>query len=162
MSMMPGNIPTVVQASSWSGDPQRKPRNPSSPDTFGIETRRSEVEKTVETFIKVNRLAGWIKVAGTGELTYEITFPMYYIERPSFSQGYELDPASPLEAGNFPSYFVTVSSWQKATAGEIGEYWTGMTLAIVINGAVDQIGFVHWQVEGKAMIDLGQSTEDGM
>ena len=155
-----GVTPRVVTSSTWSGDPQRNPPQIQRADSLNMESRRAEVERTVETFVKVNRLSGWIKISGTGELTQDVVFPMFYIERPSFSCGFELDEASPLETGNFPTYSVTVSSWQKATAGEIGEYWIGATLAIVLNGNADQIGIVHWQMEGKAMVDIGQANQD--
>ena len=146
----------------FSGDPQRNPKPIAQPDSLGAETRRSEVEKTRETFVKVNRVAGWEKVVGVGELAIPITWPVWFIERPTFGEGYELDAASPPETGNFPQYSITVLSWEKEIVDAIREYWVGATLGVVIQGNPEQIGWVHWQMEGKALHQAGAGEGGGL
>lgn len=157
MSIIPSNIPRVVSSSTWSGDPQRNPPGIKYSDPLGAETRRSEVEKIQESFVRVNKVSGRIKLIGIGQLVVPIDWPVWFIEWPNFCPGYELDEASPLDTSNFPTWSVTVSAWEKQTAGELGEYWIGANLAIVINGNPDQIGWVHWAMEGKAMNTIGTS-----
>lgn len=165
MNPMQANQLFVVQqlGTPWTGDAGRKPPGIQYPDTLGLESRRSEVEKIQESFVRVNRIQGWIKVSGVGELVVPITWPVWFIERPSFNPGYELDEASPLDTGDFPQWSFTVSAWEKTTAGEIGEYWVGADLALVISGNPEQIGWVHWAMEGKALNALGTEAagDDG-
>jgi hypothetical protein len=89
---------------------------------------------------------------GLGTATAEITFPVWFLERPGFSSGWELQDGQVLDANNFPAVHVGVARWVLKTPVPHASYYTGALLVLnVTAGKADQKFTIHWQAEGLCL-----------
>lgn len=103
--------------------------------------------------VKLTRVSGKTLVMGTGEATFDVSFPVLFSERPYFQFGGELDDNYRVESGSFPTVSAVIVGWKKE--GEIerafdGRY-SGATLAVRTTGTEGQQMWVHWTFESRAL-----------
>lgn len=123
-----------------------------------FEKRRSDLEHLEAQTIGPMRVSGFEKVVDSGEVAFDVEFGLWFVERPAMSFGGELDDTQPLTERRFPTVSVVVFRWIKAQADRPGGgYFTGATLAVVTTGPVDLKMIVHWQAEGRAMVNPVQA-----
>lgn len=121
-----------------------------------LEARRHEVERINDFIIRPNKVSGFyeIKFVGTAtnqELAVDVTFPVWFVDRPAMSFGAEL-MREILTDGSFPTISVVVVAWTKIhDIRPGGGYYTGARLAIVASGRAGEEMVVHWQADGKAI-----------
>ncbi len=105
-----------------------------------------------------------VDVVGAGDLLVDVTFPVWFTEKPYPAFGGELAEGFSPEPTNFPTVSVVVATWTTMQRG-LGKYWTGASLAIVTTGAADHRMVVDWQMTGKAManpVTPGTSIESAL
>lgn len=132
-----------------------------------LEQRRAEVERVNAMLIKPNHVAGFTEISFSvnedeiegspvsQELLVDVTFPVWFVDKPSMSFGAEL-VRDLVEAGKYPTISVVVVRWRKEKEVRVGGgYFVGATLAIVASGRSGEQMIVHWQAEGKAVTVTG-------
>jgi hypothetical protein len=116
------------------------------------EARRAELDRVDNMLVKPTNVSGRILVRGTGELAYELSFPVVFVEVPIMSFGGELDQSDFAESSRFPTVSVVVLNWLKYKPREDSEiFFNGARLGIVIKGKRNQNLWVHWTATGSAM-----------
>ena len=123
---------------------------PNRPLVHGIDQRVNQRDRAASMNIAPTRLSGFMNVTGTGEVSVDVAFPIWFIEKPSLTFGAELADGHSPEATNFPTVSVMVLKWRTETRG-LGTYWVGATLGVVTTGKEGHETIVHWQAEAKAL-----------
>lgn len=126
--------------------------NPQGP----FEARRGEVERSYSVRGGVSRLLGFRDLARAGEVTDEVMFPVWFLERPGISGGGECAPNEPLVDGEFPRWSVGVHHWITEERGGVGEtglvtFYRGAVFIFVAEGPETMRSTIHWQLEGRAL-----------
>lgn len=116
-----------------------------------FERRRADLNRLESNTIRPTRVTGFQLTHGVGEAIIDVTFPVWFIHRPSMSFGGELEEGDFVEDNSFPTVSVVVTSWAKAQEERAGGWFTGASLAVVTTGKAGQRIWVHWQAEGKAI-----------
>lgn len=117
-----------------------------------LQRRRGIVEKAQALESRVHRIEGTLKTGGLGNGSVEVAFPVWFLDRPSWSDGWELEPSQALEVNNFPQVHVGVASWIMHTPIPHVSYYVGAVLAVLVTaGRGDQKLIIHWQAQGKAL-----------
>lgn len=123
-----------------------------------FEERRGDLYQLEAQTIAPTRVSGFEVVAPAGEVAFDVDFRLWFVEKPAMSFGGEMDDTQPLTEKKFPTVSVVVFRWIKAqTDRPGGGYFTGATLAVVTTGPKDLKMTVHWQAEGKAMVNPVQA-----
>jgi len=131
-----------------------------------MEARRTDINRANDARIKPTHVSGFYEFsfqgpATTQELLVEVDFPCWFVDRPAFSYGNELQ-RDILVDGSYPQLAATVVSWKRVH--EIrpgGGYWTGATFAVVASGREGDAMILHWQMDAKAMQIPGGTALDG-
>lgn len=124
--------------------------------TGHIESRRADIERIHNFMIKPNHVAGFYEIQFEGnakqqEILLEVTFPVWFVDRPAMSFGAEL-MRELITDGDFPTISVVVVAWTKVHENRPGGgLYTGAQLAVVASGRDGEQMIVHWQANGKAM-----------
>ena len=102
--------------------------------------------------VGTTRLQGRTQVLGVGEVSFDVDFPIKFIEVPHLSFGAELDKTSVATATKFPTVSVCVTDWRNEdqSLGHEGLY-IGASLGVVVGGQAGQAIWVHWTFDGKAL-----------
>lgn len=130
--------------------PPSKPLVP--PPGAPLEQRRGMVEKTQAFQARVHCIEGVLPAVGFGNATQEIAFPVWFLERPSFVTGWQLDDGQTLDPGNFPQVHVGVAQWVLHTPIPKVSYYVGAVLAVsVTSGRENQKIIIHYQAQGKSL-----------
>ena len=127
------------------------------PISAALEQRRGVTERARSMQGRVHRVVGFFQSAGPGEGLVDVDFPVWFQEVPALSFGGELGANQVLVDGNFPTLSVLVKSWKLRQQAE-RNYYAGATLIVVTTGSAEQVLKVHWQVEGKALVNPTIST----
>ncbi len=121
--------------------------------TAPFDARRGAVNRMESMSGRVHRVQGFFTVTGAGEVSVEVDFPVWFIENPVITFGGELAPNEFPEAGSYPTVSVVVLAWKKEDRPGDVSYFIGAHLGAVTTGKSGQILIVHWQMEGKALIN---------
>lgn len=132
------------------------PPPPSRPPTPApLEARRGVTSRLDAITGKVHRIQGFFTLTlqgdGGGEATHDVNFPVWFLERPLFTFGFEMATDQVLTAGKYPTLSLGVLRWAKKDYPAGVSYFSGATLVVVAGGVDGQVMLVHWQVEGKAL-----------
>lgn len=136
--------------------PAPPPSSSRRPPTIApLEARRGAADRLDAITGKVHRIQGFFSLTlagdGGGEAVHDVTFPVWFLERPLFTYGFEMGPDTVLVTGKYPSLSLGVHRWtMKDYPGGVS-YFSGATLVVVAGGVDAQVMLVHWQVEGKAL-----------
>lgn len=142
------------------------PTSPTDPIPYGRtvasrqQKRLSEERRRNEHKARVHRISGKFMMNGVGEATQDVNFPVKFFERPNLTFGGELSPDAVLTDGSFPTVSVVVVRWnieepEVTTTDSTPErrYYVGATLAVVTTGHSSNSMWVHWTMEGKAIVN---------
>ncbi len=117
-----------------------------------LEDRRHEVARISSAAGDDTIIDGLIYLDGVGLFEHEVDFPVRFIERPLFSDGYELDENMVFSVSEIPDVRGVVWRWTLGYRDGTGDpYFDGATFAIKVEGPSTQKGFYHWQMRGKAL-----------
>lgn len=102
-------------------------------------------------------VVGLIEIVGAGEATVDVSFPVRFVEHPSFSFGGEMVENSAITAGQHPTISIMVLRWmtEEATPGTLEQdqqIFVGASLIIVTTGIPDQRQRAHFQVRGRGIV----------
>lgn len=116
------------------------------------EQRRQDLNRIGDFLIVPTVIPGRILVVGSGEIVVPVHFPCWFIDRPNFTFGGELEEGQFIEAGIFPTVSAVIESWEMKKQDRVGGgYYVGARIACVTTGKSDQRMWLHWRCEGKAM-----------
>lgn len=118
-----------------------------------FETRRSTVNRINSLGVKLHEYSVETLITGVGEVPMLIAFPVYFVERPSFTFGLAMDDNSAVVAGNFPTYSITVTAWDKLQkqGDNVGWFYRGAALVAVLTGDITQRAWATTTFTGKAL-----------
>jgi len=156
--------------------PRRRQANPVQDEAavvqarIDLERRRWSIANSRDVLGTEHVIKGRTQLQGSGEATINLTFPVLFIEPPTFTFGAELALGSVLEAGQFPIVSCCISAWGpngegafrpdapseeaiQAGAADISlrEYYTGAVVACVATGPSAQNVYIHWMFTGVAL-----------
>lgn len=126
------------------------PRRP-QPTTAPLEDRRGVASRLDSLTGRVHTIQGFFDLIGSGEAILDVNFPVWFLERPTFTFGAELKAGNVLVAGSYPTISLIVQRWLMKDYPNRVSYYAGATIIAVSTGVADQSLLVHWQVEGKAL-----------
>jgi len=116
-----------------------------------LEQRRGVVERGQALASRVHRLQGFLDLVGTGVATFDIAFPVRFLEMPAMTSGFSLADGEVVDVFSMPSVSIGVASWKLLRPIATVTYWVGATLAITVTGRNAQKLTAHWQAEGKCL-----------
>jgi hypothetical protein len=118
----------------------------------GLEKRTADVSRVNTHGVKLQRFTIETTISGVGEALVTVNFPLFFIERPAFSSGLILDDNINPVAGIYPTFSAVVSTWIRVQKqGEnVGYFYRGATVAVVLEGDEDQQAILQTHFEGKA------------
>lgn len=119
-------------------------------NSYQFDRRQAERLRAQAVQVQVTQASGFVTTTGSGEGLVDIFFPNWFVEKPAFSFGAELDVNQAPVRQQFPTVSVVVANWRIENKG-LASYWSGATLAIVTTGPATQVTIVHWQANGKAL-----------
>lgn len=118
--------------------------------------KASERARLEDNIARTQMVSGEFLVAGVGELTKEVLFPVKFVEKPLLSFGGELaENSSPVD-GAFPTVSVVVGGWNLEVPGIENQetpdrrYFVGATLLVVTSGTAENM-WIHWHMMGMAI-----------
>jgi hypothetical protein len=136
----------------WPTPPPPPSQVPAIPSGAPLEQRRGIVENTQAFQARVHWVTGTVPAVGAGNATKEISFPVWFLDRPAFLTGWQLDDGQTLEPNNFPRVSIGVAQWTLHTPAPHVSYYVGAVLAVSVTaGRADQKLIVHYQVQGMAL-----------
>lgn len=115
-----------------------------------VERRRGEVENARAAQARIFQVYGRVSFTGSGELSYEGKFPIWFTEVPQITFGGELDPTVTLVAGQWPTLSLFVFKWTTREKNH-HTYYIGAQFIIVVGGPSTMGGIAHWQLEGVGL-----------
>ncbi len=127
----------------------------------------SNVQRVDQTTPDVYVVGGRYLIDGMGESIQSVNFPIKFIEIPLFSYGFELAPGHALESGSFPSGTSIITKWSTVSDEIAGyqaqELYEGATIGVSLVGSSGQKIWVHWRMEGVAIVSPvhGNQTAGG-
>lgn len=124
-----------------------------------IVAARSRADATINRDVRPAEhvFKGGVKVVGIGEALAEVKFPVFFLERPTFTYGAELAEGSVLIPTEYPTLSALAYDWDiadpdKELFGQSMRRWyRGVSLAIVTTGPVGTDMYVHYQFTGRAI-----------
>lgn len=116
-----------------------------------VESMRFDRDRINDSTIKRTEVEARIKLVGSGEANMEVTFPVVFVERPSFVFGHELEENHSPEATNFPVCSATVLRWILKERPDDRAYYVGCDVGAVALGKSDMESYVHLVFKGDAI-----------
>jgi hypothetical protein len=115
-----------------------------------FETRRSKIEVHRTAQAKIYQVFGRVEFQGSGETTFDVKFPVWFVDPPQITFGAELGANQILEAGTFPRVNLMVRRWDVNIRGG-HTYYLGAQFIMVVDGPAEMVAIAHWQCEGTAL-----------
>lgn len=116
-----------------------------------IELRRGEIERINESGAQYFKVSGEIEVVNPGEAAISVNFPTFFVDKPAFSFGAQLDAGQNTTLGNLPTCSIVVIAWHKSVRPDGSNIYVGAQFAIVTTGPSDQVMLVQWHMEGVGL-----------
>lgn len=144
--------------------PTFQPAKPRPPTVAPLEERRGTANRLDAITGKLHSVQGFIEIIGSGEALLDVNFPVWFMDKPTFTFGGEMAPDQVLTTGQYPMLSVLVHRWRMKDYPNGVSYYAGATLIIVTTGTDDQKLLGHWQAQGKALRNpTGETvTADGV
>lgn len=124
-----------------------------------VDRPRQEHEQARAIQGQVVSSQGFILTKQAGEVAQDVKFSVRFIERPLFTFGGELDENQSASAGRFPTVSAVVLQWEIEELDKYRKYFIGANLGLVTTGATTQRMWVHWRMEGKALLGPGGGAD---
>lgn len=121
------------------------------PTQAPLEDRRGTVNRVESMSGRDHFVQGHLTLAGAGEASIEVRFPVWFIEKPIFTFGGELAEGESPTQTKYPTISAVVLRWiLQEYPGDI-HYWSGAILGAVSTGIPEQNLVLHWQFQGRAL-----------
>lgn len=102
---------------------------------------------------QVFKVWGLIDIEGTGEALFDVTFPVHFVEFPSFGRGWSLMEGEVITTGSYPTCDLGVHSLTHDDDDQTQlRYYTGAKLIIIPTGLETQHLVGHYSFEGRAIV----------
>lgn len=98
-----------------------------------------------------------IDVIGAGEAVVDVTFPVYFVDKPKHYKGGELQSGESFTTGSFPTTDIVILQWDTRLRDDGTAVYSGATIGIVTTGIPGQLSTVQFHAEG---IGIRQTTSD--
>jgi hypothetical protein len=115
-----------------------------------LEARRGAVELARRAQAKGYTAYGRLEFRGTGGATFEVKFPVWFIEAPQMAFGAELTGNPVIDPTNYPRVNVLVRGW-RTIRRDGRDYYVGAEFVVAVGGPSDITGIAHWQCQGTAL-----------
>lgn len=112
-----------------------------------LRAHRAYIETLAEQSVRDGSAVGFIQIDGVGESVVEVTFPIKFLEKPSFTAGLELGENTWLRWGGFPQWSATVGSWITEPA-DGGPLYVGALLGVLTSGTTKSV--LHYRFEAQS------------
>lgn len=116
-----------------------------------LDAKTGDRERIMDAQAQYFKVTGEIECDGPGEGVTNITFPVFFTEKPRFSFGLELLPGQPVLAGQFPVCSATVIRWGQRGRDDGSFVYSGAALSISTDGPDGQVIIVQWHMEGMGL-----------
>lgn len=118
------------------------------------EARRGNIDRIEGLQAKHVRLLGQVPIDGAGEVTFNVVFPVKYIEKPLMTSGWDMDGESDAITGNYPTVSIGTVDWKyEDFDDEYGMYWVGAVVAVRTTGQTGLRIYANYIFEGKALLN---------
>lgn len=124
------------------------------------ERRRNQLERIAELGVALTEATGTMTVAGVGEMSREVGFTVFFLERPALSIGWEIADEAVPTPGNWPVVSAGIFRWLRKDMGAGRKYYSGAQIGVVVQASADQKITVHWSVRGKAFRNPVESSDE--
>lgn len=115
-----------------------------------IESMRYDRDRINDSTIKRTEVEARVKIVGSGEANVAVTFPVVFVERPSFVCGHELEENHSPETTNYPAFSATVLRWEIKERPDDRAYYVGCDVGVVALGKEDMESYAHLVFKGDA------------
>lgn len=123
------------------------------------EQRRQDLMRIEAMAVQPTFLNGVVKVQGSGEVTSDLTFPIRFVEKPTFTFGGELVSGHSPGEGIYPVVSGVIVGWDLDQPAEHVTHYLGTSIAIVTIGKEDQELWFHFSFFGRAMVNPVQPDQ---
>ena len=113
-----------------------------------IRDQRNYTETLAEQTVRDGNVHGFLELASSGEHLVDVTFPLYFVERPLFTSGLELGGNAWLTYGSFPVWSATVGGWRTEKVGDSTLY-SGARLGVVVFQNPSTV--LHYSFQGRTL-----------
>lgn len=131
---------------------------------FDFDQSLRQRERHIEDINSVSggdfELYGEVPVHGPGWATFDLLFPVRFVELPTVRDGWHLVDNQVINPRNLPTVRVSVKSWITTSQSPI--YYTGATMLIVAHGPTDLWVKAHYTLTGKALRYPLEAANAGM
>lgn len=121
------------------------------PTAAPFEARRGAAERMDSATGRVHSIQGFMEIVGSGEALLDVNFPVWFLEKPTFTFGGEMAVDQVLTVGAYPMLSVIVHRWRMKDFPNGVSYFAGATLIVVTTGTPEQKLIGHWEAQGKAL-----------
>lgn len=93
-----------------------------------------------------------------GEVAFQVTFPVTYVEEPHMNSGWRLGPNQSAQTGLYPSLSIGVYRYIETVRGGSQKYFTGADMICKIQGSPNARSFLlYLSFHGEALQDGGEN-----
>lgn len=121
------------------------------PTAAPLEARRGVAGRLDAVTGKEHAIQGFVEIVGAGEALLDVSFPVWFLEKPTFTFGGEMGPDQVLTPGQYPTLSILVHRWNMREYSNSVSYFAGATLIVVATGSATQSLIGHWQAQGRAL-----------
>jgi hypothetical protein len=122
--------------------------------TTAIQAKQVQASRIATQKQQIYTQTGEVTIYGVGtasEATAVVTFPNVFIEKPTFTYGWELAPNQGATQGSFPVGTAFILQWTNPTTTTPYLAYTGATIATVTSGVDGQQLILHYSFTGRAL-----------
>lgn len=134
------------------------------PGPSGVFKMMQSEQARVERFqAKPTSATGRELLLNPGEALVDVTFGVWFIERPTMTFGGELEVGEYVVDQNFPTMTGVVVEWTRQKPDRSnGGYFVGARVAAVSTGRDGHRIWLHWRAEGKALANPATSLDGSL
>lgn len=117
------------------------------------ERRRREVNRIDDMTAKDSTVSGRELIFDIGQVTFQVSFPVTFTEKPVFHYGWELDAGQSPVDQSYPGGYAFVYNWTVVgqVEGAFEGYFTGATIGALVLGTAQQRLWLHWSFRGTGL-----------
>lgn len=120
-----------------------------------LNTRNANISRSQDAQAKYYSVTAEIDVFGPGDAIIDVTFPVYFVDKPKHFKGAELQSGQGFELGSLPTHNIAILQWDIRVRDDGTSVYSGATLGIVTSGPAGLLSTVQFHAEG---IGIRQTT----
>lgn len=128
-----------------------------------LNSRSAREQRTEDSESQYYHVTCEIPIVGNeaaNESIVDVTFPVYFVDKPKHSFGAEILNGQVVVAGAFPTIMPCVIQWDIRSRDDGSPVYSGATIGIVMTGQENQLGQVQFHVEGVGIRQTTSSATD--